>query len=94
MRHALSKVYSRGALPFKANSTNNLHVRINVTDDGTPEELRPLELLGEERNMPHEPRDNNEDKMTPEPSLQSISIDVSTAQNNSETEDDKSPPVN
>jgi hypothetical protein len=85
-------IYSRGAVPCKGNSVCHIpHVKISET---TPDELRPLELVGAEKNMSNEMRDSeDEDKTTSDSSLQAITIDVSPNAHNSETEDDKSPPV-
>jgi len=63
-------------------------------EKNTPDELEPLEMMGAEKNLPSEEKDqeNEDERMTPNPSLRDISIDVSTVHHNSETEEEKSPP--
>lgn len=76
-------IYSRGAVPCKSTSAHNLMSHKN--EKATPDELEPLEVL-DATNRDVE-RGNSSEQ-----SIQDISIDVSTLHQNSETEEEQSPP--
>jgi hypothetical protein len=81
-------IYSRGAVPCKANSTHNLDYR-HANEKATPDELEPLEVLG---NGKPKTKDDVEIGSASDQSLPGITVDVTSVQHNSETEEEKSPP--
>lgn len=81
-------IYSRGAVPCKATSSHNLDYR-HTNEKATPDELEPLEVLGNDKSKAAV---DVEIGSASDQSIPGITIDVTSIQHNSETEEEKSPP--
>ncbi|KAI6183351.1 Chloride channel protein 1 [Aphelenchoides bicaudatus] len=87
LRFAMHDIYTRGAVPCKSTSTHNLDFLHN--EKATPDELEPLEMLGSEKKKA---TSDVESGSASGQSMPGITVDVMTVHQNSETEEERSPP--